>query len=309
MMMQPISDVKPAMTLENAMTFGKSVSAKKPLDCFHGFHVKPAVPDFVLHNEIGRGSFGVVHKGTCRMCSFNISVKEVEAYPKKPDGTELELRNLMYVKTKSHPNIIRFFGSVDKIPKRLFVFEIGDMSLEQFSENNSSSLSVTQFNEILFQLFSMLCYLDEVQLYHGDFQLRNMIVFFEEGLIKLIDFGKSKRPGDKDFKPPLSDLKVAAGHLAELQLMMLYKSKNQNYDLALEQFFYYEYREELMKSGKKASTPETLLSDPGNWLPELPEKTRNLLINAFSLDIQEQKAALTAGQSINPREMLKVVPL
>lgn len=278
------------------------------LKCFHGFKVDPASPDFTYLEKIGSGKYGVVYRAKCRICDFDIAVKEVEAHPENSACTGLELRNLMHLKKYSHPNIIVFFGNIDQHPKRLLFLEIGNVSLNKFLDEKHCKLSISQFHDIIFQLFSMLIYLDKVQLYHGDFYHKNMVVFLPEGTIKLIDFGISKLPQDSDYKSPLADLEVASFDLAQLQLTMRYKSEDKNYDSANKLFCQYKYRELLIESGREVqSTAETLLFNNDNWLPELPHETRELIVKGFSHDIQEQREVLTTSQHIVPRERLSIL--
>ena len=277
------------------------------LKCFHGFKVDPAFPDFVYVEEIGSGSFGVVYKANCRICDRNIAVKEVELSPNNIECTVLELRNLMYLKENRNLNIIDFFGSVDQAPKRLLFFEIGSISLKKYLDEKCCELSTPQFHDVLFQLFSMIIYLDKIQLYHGDFCHKNMVVFLSEGTIKLIDFGNSKLPQDSGYKTPLADLEVASLGLAQLQLMMRYKSKNTNYDSGNKSFCEYRSRKLLIKCGREVqATAKTLLSNPDNWLPELPSETRELLIKGFSHETKEQREALATSQYIAPRRTLSL---
>ena len=222
-------------------------------------------------------------------------------------GVNIERRNLEHMCKFNHASsLISFFGCFNDTQYTFFVFEKGDVSLEKFLDDHYLNLSIAQYNEILSQIYSMLSYLDTIQLYHNDFHSRNMVIILGDGLIKLIDFGKSCLPEDKDFKPPLSELKQAGMLLVQLQLMMRYKSDSESYFSAFVRFLESVSREPLILSGSTVTdASDTLLSDLNIWLPELPSETRELVIKAFSPDINEQKMALIASQNVIPREVLK----
>ena len=282
------------------------VEQEKTLSCFYGFKVSFAKADYVLKEKIGQGAFGEVYRATCKKYNTDMAVKIIKKIREYPFKHEVEMRNLLYLKENPHPNIISFLGSIDTAATKLFFFEIGDMSLEDYLVKNECKLSVPHFNSILFQLFSMLDFLESIQLCHKDFHTDNMVVFLTSGIIKLIDFGESKRPGDELFKSPLSDLEHGSYTLCMVQLMMRYKSRNSDCKNAMKRFRDYRRRVPLKKLGCEGD-PEIFLNEPNLWLIELPSETRVLLVRALSPDRDDQLMALKAAMSIEPKKTLTML--
>ena len=279
--------------------------------CFHGFDVTPIAPKFVFHEKLGGGMAGYVNSEKCKLCQFKIAVKAVKLYEDCPSrrnvAAEIERRNLLYLKNYGyHENIIKFYGCIDSKIERFFYFELGDTTLRNYLDVNIERLSISHFNEISYQQFSILEFLDKVKLFHGDFYDDNMVVCFSEGVIKLIDFHKSKKPEDLCYKDPLEDLKVSSLALAKLQLWMRYKSKkNRSSYLAIS--YFQHYRDEIIftNSGKEIDcTAEFILSRQDNWLPDLQVATRELIVKGLSHNRQIQREAIAEYKKIHPREKL-----
>lgn len=146
--------------------------------------------------NIGSGAFGqvfkVMHTGTGEMCAMKVvHVKDApEAKIKKV--VESLMQEIELMQDLSHPNIVRYLGSEHK-----------DESLNIYMEYVSGGSIATMlarfgaFSEPVTatytrQILEGLRYLHEKRIIHRDLKGGNILVT-SEGVVKLSDFGASKR--------------------------------------------------------------------------------------------------------------------
>jgi serine/threonine protein kinase len=142
-----------------------------------------------LGSQIGKGSFGDVFVGmnTCNGVLMAVKRFRIEGAILKDIRTEVEL-----MRSLDHKNIVRYYGAeMDR--KNLHVFQEwvpGGSVQTLLSKFGPFSIEVIQ--SYLLQTLVGLSYLHKNDVMHRDIKGSNILVN-DEGIVKLADFGASKR--------------------------------------------------------------------------------------------------------------------
>jgi Protein kinase domain len=149
--------------------------------------VKPG--KWKLGAKIGAGAFGVVHIGmnTCTGTLMAVKSVKMEANSMKDAEREIEL-----LKSLHHENIVRYLGA-ERDAKYLHIFQewvpAGSVTI-MLSKFGPFPLAVVK--SYLMQLLHGLQFLHLNNILHRDIKGSNILVN-DDGIVKLADFGASKR--------------------------------------------------------------------------------------------------------------------
>jgi serine/threonine protein kinase len=142
-----------------------------------------------LGAKIGVGSFGVVHVGMNTETGTLMAVKtfKMEGAVMKDIRREIELMRSLH-----HVNIVRYYGAqADKSHLHIFQEWVPAGSVATLlSKFGPFAMTVTR--RYLSQILSGLAYLHENNIMHRDIKGSNILVS-DEGIVKLADFGASKK--------------------------------------------------------------------------------------------------------------------
>lgn len=144
---------------------------------------------WILGAKIGVGSFGQVHVGMNKQTGVLMAVKRfrMEEAVMKDVRTEVEL-----LRSVKHKNIVRYFGAqMDKTYLHIFQEWVPGGSVSSLL-SKFGSFSVEVIQSYLSQTLSGLLYLHKVNIMHRDLKGSNILVN-DEGIVKLADFGASKK--------------------------------------------------------------------------------------------------------------------
>ncbi len=270
-----------------ASCFMVGSSEKSSQKCFHGLTVKRKKSLFLYLDKIDEGSTSIVRKAKCQECGRFLAVKEYRCLSIMSSCVDNEIKCLEYIKENPNLNFITCFGFI-RVPSFChFVFECADMTLEKYLNEKKDAISIFQFNNIMFQLCSMLSHLDKIHLHHKDFRSANMVVFKEHNVIKLIDFGSSVMRGDERYTSPLDNTAEGAYILMNTQLDMKYKHKCTDLSECSDEYFMFAYIKK-----ETDVTADTLLSQAKYWLPELSYEAKQFLVDGCSNDLSLRRRAL-----------------
>lgn len=144
---------------------------------------------WTIGSRIGVGSFGVVHVG---MNKRNGSLMAVKSIPMKPEIMTDVRREIELLKTLNHTNIVRYYGA-EINGSDLHIFQewvAGGSVTDLLSKFGPFSFSVIQVYAE--QILRGLEYLHSNDILHRDIKGSNILVS-DEGIVKLADFGGSKK--------------------------------------------------------------------------------------------------------------------
>lgn len=141
---------------------------------------------------VGRGGSSTVYKAVLKLSGKFVAVKQIEIDGLSRDQINGIKGEIETMKDLSHPNILCYLGT-QQSPNRVFIFlEYADRgSLRQFYQNNGP-LTEPQISFCLQGILAGLNYLHSNGIAHRDIKCANCLLC-SEGVVKLADFGASKR--------------------------------------------------------------------------------------------------------------------
>jgi serine/threonine protein kinase len=151
-----------------------------------------------LGDRIGQGSFGVVHKGMNGRSGKLMAVKCL-CIPSNQSSSFQDLvvdleREIRLMKSFDHKNIVRYIGTeIDTEKHMLYIFQewVPGGSVASLLKN-FGPFPLGVIRTYLYQMVCGLEYLHSKQILHRDIKGGNILVN-DEGIVKLADFGASKR--------------------------------------------------------------------------------------------------------------------
>ena len=146
-----------------------------------------------LQEVIGSGYFGNVRKATNKdqKISQHYAIKCI-LKSKVADKLQLLQRELMYLMTVDHPNIIKLYEVFEDSNYIYLVMELcsGGELFEKIIEKQK--FSEAEAAEIMFCIMHAICHLHSEGISHRDLKPEN-ILYNQEGILKIIDFGLAKK--------------------------------------------------------------------------------------------------------------------
>jgi serine/threonine protein kinase len=152
---------------------------------------------WTMGSRIGQGSFGVVHTAMNNLTGKLMAVKSMNIASSSSNSRTLMndlRREIDVMKSLQHPNIVRYFGcEMDKQNKVLHIFQewVPGGSIASLL-HKFGPFPLTVVRTYLYQALLGLAYLHKNHILHRDIKGGNILVN-DEGVVKLADFGTSKR--------------------------------------------------------------------------------------------------------------------
>ena len=176
-----------------------------------------------IGDEISRGAYGTVHRGT--LGTRPVAIKKIHqllldcAKEKRDEleGIQKKFRDeCELLKTAKHENVVEFIGVFNRDGSTLLVMELMHQTLEKFLENNRGTLPPRKQLRICRKIALGLAFLHhhDPQILHRDLTAKNVLMNKDGGVVKISDLGQAtfrpssitylttKAPGCVPYMPP-----------------------------------------------------------------------------------------------------------
>jgi serine/threonine protein kinase len=146
--------------------------------------------DYALHEQIGSGTFSIVHRATDLNTGKKRAIKKISktGYMDNPCGLECVKEEIEIMRSLNHPNLVKLYEVYEEESAIYIVMEYieGRTLLELVCNDGKLCREIAA--EITKQLLEAITHLNENSIIHRDIKLENVIIG-PENHIKLIDFG------------------------------------------------------------------------------------------------------------------------
>ena len=149
------------------------------------------ITDFTKIEEIGKGNFGTVLKMKSNIDGQIYAIKQINKKISKADlihlYREIKIQNML-----KHPNIIHLFGYFEDNHSIYLVFEFFEgINLKVFFQQKNYYLCENLIINIFEKILEGLVYLHGNNIIHRDITPDNILIDYNNNIIKIIDFGLS----------------------------------------------------------------------------------------------------------------------
>ena len=153
--------------------------------------------DFILKETLGKGSFGVVKSAINTQTGEKVAIKILNEAKIPYEEKINSLREIEIMRNLKHPNIIRFYGYINK-DRQLFLITEYIKGIELF-QYISLKKKIEESEACIYfqQIISGIEYLHKMDIVHRDLKPENILIDRYLKEVKIIDFGLSNKYTDK----------------------------------------------------------------------------------------------------------------
>ena len=265
-----------------------TLDSKQSDMCFHGFSVN----EVSEYSDLSLPVEEVIctHRDTRVFASKCLTDRRCAIAVKEYNLANESLRRQFYTEisgyrllmNRPHRNFVGFYGACRSDEKGFLILELGDKNFHEYLKIKKPTMSVFQFNEICFQLLSMIEHLETIGLLPDDYKFGNMIFSSRDGAIKLIDLEsyelKSESP-DQFTRNLDSVLQLIGQDLLFLQLEM--KCRENGDDITQAKEYFYKNYSECVDDPFDVKKSEELAYDELLWHKCVSETMRKTIASCF----------------------------
>lgn len=154
-----------------------------------------SLSDFTLEQELGRGSFGVVHKAVSLRDGQTYCIKKINVTNMSPKHQREALQEVSILKKLDHPNIIKYYSNFMEDECVCIVMEFaegGDLQkLIRGNRDRKKHFTEAEVWKFARELAQALCSLHSRNIMHRDVKCLNVLLG-KNNQVKLGDLGASK---------------------------------------------------------------------------------------------------------------------
>ena len=165
-----------------------------------------------LDEMLGRGSFGVVRKGT--WSHLQVAVKVFHPGMVTHRIVSMARKEAQVMQTLQHGNVVNFYGLCTEFPILMIVMELAECSLDKCIYNKSFDLPIPARYNILLGIVAGLDFIHGKGVLHRDIKSFNVLVKirgnFDPPNFKLTDFGLAHDTG-ANISSSLRSLTIGGG--------------------------------------------------------------------------------------------------
>eukprot|EP00939_MAST-03C_sp_MAST-3C-sp1_P003921 g3921.t1 len=149
--------------------------------------------------KIGHGSFGTVYLGMNKQTGSLLAIKEIGFKRRTPAQIQELRREINFLRSFSHKNIVRYLGTEVEGDHSLYIFTewVSGGSLLSVLKTFKGRLHENVVRMYTKQILTGLKYLHENNIVHRDIKPANILVD-DRGTVKLADFGASQKKWTND---------------------------------------------------------------------------------------------------------------
>ena len=140
--------------------------------------------------EVGSGTYGVVHKGRNKKTNEIIAIKKIKIELESEGIPSTALREICILKELSHPNIVEMKDIICTEKKLYIIFEYLEYDLRKYFEK-TEQLNIDVIKSFLFQLLNGIAYCHSKKIIHRDLKPQNLLIDNQNNL-KIADFGLAR---------------------------------------------------------------------------------------------------------------------
>lgn len=148
------------------------------------------------NGSLGSGAYGVVYKALDLHTHRSVALKKIKLELDEEGIPSTTLREVVFLKQLTHPNVVRLEDVVYEEGKLFLVFEFMDKDLRKYMDQVEGPLDPALVQSYSRQLLQGLYYCHSRGVMHRDLKPHNLLVA-RDGTLKIADFGLARA-----FVPP-----------------------------------------------------------------------------------------------------------
>lgn len=147
--------------------------------------------------KLGEGTYGTVYKALDKETGRIVALKRMVPMNDDEGIPATTIREIMLLKELRHPNIVRLYDVLFRIPKLTLVFEFCDCDLKQLMETRPNKMlnAQTEVVSFMFQMLNGLNYMHARSVVHRDIKPQNLLVNNNATELKVADLGLGRVEG------------------------------------------------------------------------------------------------------------------